>query len=214
MVELLTPVVKAYCSQRGFEVCSQAMQVYGGYGYTRDFPVEQYTRDAGITSIYEGTDGIQAMDLLGRKLPMNGGAVFQGFLDEIKKTVSLARQTDGLEALADDVEHAADNLGQVALGLLNMAGTPEVKTAFAFAHPLLESFGDVVLAWMHLWRALIAATRLAGNVKKKDEVFYHGKIKTARFFIGTVLPVALGRLAAIRGANPAAVDMSDAEFGG
>ena len=214
MVELLTPVVKAYCSQRGFEVCSQAMQVYGGYGYTKDFPVEQYTRDARIASIYEGTDGIQAMDLLGRKIGMNDGAVFKAFLEEIKKTISLAKQKEGLAELAAAVEQAADRLGQVAQQLLQMAVSPDVKTAFAFAHPFLEAFGDVVMAWMHLWRADIATTKLAGNVKKKDKDFYGGKIKTAKFFIGTVLPVTIGKLEAIKQANPAAVEMTDTEFGG
>jgi len=85
MVELLTPVVKAYCSERGFEVCIQAIQVFGGYGYTSEYPVEQLARDVKIASIYEGTDGIQAMDLLGRKLGMEGGKVFTSFLGEIQK---------------------------------------------------------------------------------------------------------------------------------
>ncbi|MBW2429008.1 MAG: acyl-CoA dehydrogenase, partial [Deltaproteobacteria bacterium] len=83
LADLLTPLVKAYCAQRGFDVCVQAVQVYGGYGYIKEYPVEQLLRDCKITSIYEGTDGIQAMDLLGRKLGMEKGQVFINFLGEI-----------------------------------------------------------------------------------------------------------------------------------
>ena len=83
LVELLTPVVKAYCAERGFEVCVQAVQVFGGYGYTREFPVEQLVRDTKIASIYEGTDGIQAMDLLGRKLGLKKGKPFMDLLTEM-----------------------------------------------------------------------------------------------------------------------------------
>jgi len=75
LLDLLTPVIKSYCSDRGFEICAEAVQVHGGYGYTRDYPVEQLLRDCKIASIYEGTNGIQAMDLLGRKLGMKGGVV-------------------------------------------------------------------------------------------------------------------------------------------
>ena len=98
LADLLTPLVKAYCAQRGFDVCIQAMQVYGGYGYTREYPIEQLARDCKIASIYEGTDGIQAMDLLGRKLGMDEGKVFMGFVGEIQKTIARAREAQGLEA--------------------------------------------------------------------------------------------------------------------
>ncbi|MEZ4605189.1 MAG: acyl-CoA dehydrogenase family protein, partial [Desulfobacterales bacterium] len=85
-IGLLTPIIKSYCTDRGFEATVQAMQVYGGYGYTADYPVERLMRDSKINSIYEGTNGIQAMDLLGRKMGMKKGAVFMEFLGEIQKT--------------------------------------------------------------------------------------------------------------------------------
>jgi alkylation response protein AidB-like acyl-CoA dehydrogenase len=90
--DLLTPLVKAYCAQRGFDVCVQAVQVYGGYGYIKEYPVEQLVRDCKITSIYEGTDGIQAMDLLGRKLGVAKGQVFLNLLGEIQKTMAQAKE--------------------------------------------------------------------------------------------------------------------------
>mgnify|MGYP000675235523 CR=1 FL=1 len=212
--DLFTPVVKAYCSQRGFEVCSQAMQVYGGYGYTREYPVEQLTRDARITSIYEGTDGIQAMDLLGRKLGMNRGKVFMDFLSEVQAVVSRARETSELSAMATDVEAAANRLGEIAMHLGKIAMSPKLKTAFAFAHPFLEAMGDVIMAWMLLWRAEIATSKLSSGAKKKDADYYEGQVRTAEFFIHTVLPGTLGKMNAIKRAHGAAVEIADAGFGG
>ncbi len=135
--DLLTPLVKAYCAQRGFDVCVDAVQVYGGYGYIQEYPVEQLVRDCKITSIYEGTDGIQAMDLLGRKLGMAKGQVFMNFLGEIQKTVSLARDTAGLEEITAEFERAVIRLGEVALHIGKRALSPKFKVDFAHAFPFL-----------------------------------------------------------------------------
>jgi hypothetical protein len=228
LVGLLTPVVKAYCSERGFDVCVQAMQVYGGYGYTRDYPVEQMARDAKIASIYEGTDGIQAMDLLGRKLGLKDGAVFMGLLEEMNKTVAVAREFPELAGMADRVDQGIRRLGETALHIGKTARSPEFKTAFAHGLPFLEVMGDMVLAWMHLWRAGLAAPKLAEMIgdaadpkeraqriaEKKDVAFYDGLIKTAAFFINTILPVTFGKMEAIQIGESAAVDIDDKSFGG
>ncbi|UCF92166.1 MAG: acyl-CoA dehydrogenase [Desulfobacterales bacterium] len=214
LADLLTPLVKAYCAQRGFDVCVQAIQVYGGYGYTREYPVEQLARDCKITSIYEGTDGIQAMDLLGRKLGMNKGQVFMNFLQEIQKTIIMARDLKGLQELTAAVEDATNRLGEVALHLGTTALSPQFKVAFAFAFPFLEVMGDVIMAWMLLWRAAIAARKLEGGVKKKDAAFYEGQIKTAEFFIHTILPTTRGKMNGIVKSHPSAVEISAAAFGG
>ena len=211
--DLLTPLAKAYCSQRGFDVCVQAIQVYGGYGYTKEFPVEQLARDCKITSIYEGTDGIQAMDLLGRKMGMKNGKVFMAFLKEIEKTVALAKETEGLNNLAGRVEKAGNRLGEVAMNLGKTALSPQLKVAFAFATPFLDIMGDVIMAWMLLWRASIAASKI-NKAKKKDVTFYDGQIKTAEFFIDTVLPVTMGKMDAVLESSPAAIEISAASFGG
>ena len=92
LIDVLTPVVKAYCTDRAFDVCTLAVQTFGGYGYTCEYPVEQYLRDCKITSIYEGTNGIQAMDLLGRKLGLAGGKFFMALLAEMQQTVAAARR--------------------------------------------------------------------------------------------------------------------------
>jgi alkylation response protein AidB-like acyl-CoA dehydrogenase len=212
--DLLTPLVKAYCAQRGFDVCVQAVQVYGGYGYVKEYPVEQLVRDCKITSIYEGTDGIQAMDLLGRKLGMAKGQVFMNLLGEIQKTIAMAKEIPGLEALVAGVEGAVNRLGDVALHLGKTAMSPQFKVAFAFAFPFLEVMGDVIMAWMLLWRAALAKQRLGNGAKKKDLDFYEGQIKTAEFFISTILPATLGKMAGIIKGNGAAVEISEAAFGG
>jgi hypothetical protein len=212
--DLLTPLVKAYCAQRGFDQCVQAVQVYGGYGYITEYPVEQLLRDCKITSIYEGTDGIQAMDLLGRKLGMDKGQVFINFLGEIQKTVARARDTGGLDAITADVEKAANRLGEVAMHLGTTAMSEKFKVAFAAAFPFLEVMGDVIMAWMLLWRAVLAKQKLDAGARKKDVDFYEGQLKTADFFIQTILPATLGKMDGIVQSNSSAVDISDAAFGG
>ncbi|MCP4673884.1 MAG: acyl-CoA dehydrogenase [Desulfobacula sp.] len=212
MIELLTPVIKAYCAQRGFEVCVQAVQVFGGYGYTKEFPVEQLVRDVKIASIYEGTDGIQAMDFLGRKLGMKKGMVFKGLLDEMGKTIAEAKKIKSLESMAESLGKAAEALGITAFGLGSTAMSEKYATAFANAHPFLEATGDVVLGWMHLWRALTAAKALEKNPGKKNQVFYGGIITSARFFMESVLPVAQGRMASVQALSDASLSMDEASF--
>jgi alkylation response protein AidB-like acyl-CoA dehydrogenase len=214
LAELLTPVIKAYCSERGFETCIQAIQVYGGYGYVREYPVEQLARDCKITSLYEGTNGIQAMDLLGRKLGLQKGAIFKFFIEQIQDTISLAKETKGIEPLAIETAAAVIRLGEIARHLGQTAASSRLAAAFAHAHPFLDVMGDVIMAWMLLWRAQLAASALNNGTSKKDAAFYEGQLKSAEFFINSVLPVTLGKMNAIFRTNGAAVEISDAAFGG
>jgi hypothetical protein len=215
LIDLLTPLVKAYCSQRGFDVCIQAIQVYGGYGYIKEYPLEQLARDCKITSIYEGTDGIQAMDLLGRKLGLKKGAVFMDFLQEIQKSIILARQAKVAEELTGKVEAAMNKLGETALHLGKTAMSPQSrKTAFAFSFPFLDAMGDLVMGWMLLWRAAVATEKLKSSVNKKDQTFYDGQIKTAEYFINAILPITAGKMDAIKGSSSEVVEISEASFGG
>jgi hypothetical protein len=214
LYDFLTPVIKDYLSVHGHEVCVQAIQVYGGAGYTKDYPVEQYARDCKITSIYEGTSGIQAMDMLGRKLGMKKGQVFGGLLGEMHKTVAEAKKYEHLTPLAQRVEKAVNRLGEVSMGLGKTAMSEKIKVAFAHSWMFLDVIGDVLLAWMMLWRAQTAAEKLAGKVKKKDEVFYNGQIKTAEFYIRTMLPIGMGKLDSIADCADAAIEIDEAGFGG
>ena len=213
MLELLTPVAKAYCAERGFEVCVQAVQIFGGYGYTKEFPVEQLVRDVKIATLYEGTDGIQAMDFLGRKLGMKKGQVFKSLLDEMGKTIVSAKKVKALESMADLLGKAVETLGITAMGIGGAAMSEKYATAFAHAHPFMESTGDVVLGWMHLWRALTAFNTLEKKTRKKDKAFYEGIVTSARFYLETVLPVARGKMLSVQALSDAALSMDEASFG-
>ncbi|RJP42969.1 MAG: acyl-CoA dehydrogenase [Desulfobacteraceae bacterium] len=227
LIDLLTPLVKAYCTDRGYDVCVQAMQVYGGYGYTKEYPVEQLTRDCKIASIYEGTNGIQAMDLLGRKLGMKKGAVVMEFLGEIQKTIAVAKNIEELADMAAKLEAAVNRFGETAMHIGKTAMSAEFKTAFANAYPFMEAMGDLIMAWMHLWRATIAVPKLktlAGGLdaaviaekaeKNKDVAFYDGLYKTATYYINSILPVTLGRMNAVFATTDAVVTMGEKSFGG
>ncbi|MDJ0810235.1 MAG: acyl-CoA dehydrogenase [Desulfobacterales bacterium] len=226
LLDLLTPVIKAYCSDRGFEVCSQAVQVYGGYGYTREYPVEQLMRDVRIASIYEGTNGIQALDLLGRKMGLKNGRVFMDFMEEVRRVIAQAREYEDLENLAESVDEALDQLGATALDLGQAALSEAFRSAFAQATPFLEVMGDVVMAWMLLWRAVAAQAgvekhlgHLAGEARRREcesnrqAAFYSGQVHSARYFINNLLPVSLGRMAAIRRLDDAVVAIPEDGFG-
>ena len=212
-LELLTPIVKGYGSERGYEVCVQGIQVFGGAGYTRDYPVEAIARDCKITTIFEGCTGIQAADLLGRKLGMQKSAVFMALLARMKDTVTVARSHEETTSLAGRLDAAIDRLGAAAGHLGRNAMSPRLRAAFAHSLPFLEVMGDVVIGWMLLWRATVAAENKAG-AKKKDLLFYEGQIKTAEFFIHTILPGTMGKMDAIEDCCDAAVAIDEAAFGG
>ncbi len=212
IVGLLTPVVKAYCSERGFEVCVQAMQVFGGYGYTKEFPAEQLVRDVKIATIYEGTNGIQAMDFLGRKLGMKKGMVFKNLLNEMGKTAAAAMKIETLKPLAESFAGSVKDLGKTAMVIGSAAMSEKYAAAFANSHPFLEAAGDVIMGWMHLWRALAAVNALEKKTKKKDQIFYQGVITCARFYMETVLPLTMGRMASVQALSDTALTMDEASF--
>ncbi len=227
LIDLFTPIIKSYCTDRGFQATVEAMQVYGGYGYTTDYPIERILRDSKINSIYEGTNGIQAMDLLGRKLGMKKGAVFMNFMGEVQKTTAAAKETDGLEDLAAGVDDALHRLGGAAMYLGKTAMSPDVKVAFAHGAGFMEVTGDVIMAWMLLWRACVAAPKLREITKgqegsqleetlrkNKNAAFYDGQIKSAQYFIQSILPATVGRINAIESGCRAVVDIPEAGFGG
>ena len=213
MIDLLIPICKGYVTDRAFDVCNSGVQVYGGYGYIREFPQEQLVRDCRITMIYEGTNGIQAMDLLGRKLGLNQGKPIMDLMAEIQGVIARAKEFEQLKPLCGKLGAALNRLAEVAMHLGAAAMSPQVLTAFAFAHPFLEASGDVVMAWMLLWRATVAAAQLNNGAKKKDAKFYEGQIKSAEYFVLSVLPITMGKMDAIMASCPAAVEISEESFG-
>jgi alkylation response protein AidB-like acyl-CoA dehydrogenase len=215
LIDLLIPVAKGYVTDKAFEVCSLGVQVYGGYGYIKEYPMEQLLRDCRITLIYEGTNGIQAMDLLGRKLGMNKGKPIMDLLGEVQQTIASAKSIPSLEPLAAKVEAAVNKLGEVALHIGQKGMSPDTRMmAFAHACSFMEVFGDVVFAWLLLWRARIAAQNLENGARKKDAAFYEGQIKSAEFFAHSILPISRGKMKAILESGSAAVDISADAFGG
>jgi hypothetical protein len=215
LIDLLIPIAKGYVTDKAFEVCSLGLQVYGGYGYIKEYPMEQLLRDCRITQIYEGTNGIQAMDLLGRKLGMNKGKPIMDLLGEVQQTIAGAKSIPNLEDVANKVEVAVNKLGEVALHIGQTGMSPDTRmNAFAHAYNFMEVSGDVIVAWLLLWRASLAAQNLENGVKKKDGAFYEGQLKSAEFFVHSILPVTLGKMDVILTSSAAAVDISEDAFGG
>ena len=213
LIDLLIPIAKGYVTERAFEVCSLGVQVYGGYGYCREFPVEQLLRDVRITSIYEGTNGIQAMDLIGRKLSQNNGQAIQDLFGGIRTAMEAAR---GLERTAPIAARLAPALARLETVAAHMTATVQADpmTGSAHAFTFMEAVGDMVMGWMLLWRAHTAAQALASGAKEKDAAFYEGQILSAEFFTRNLLPVTLGRMEAILGASTIANDIPEDAFGG
>lgn len=214
LLNILTPVIKSYCTDKGFQIASEALQVFGGYGYTKDFPLEQILRDVRVTSIYEGTNGIQAMDLLGRKLKMNEGAVFMGFINEIQKVIHMAREERTLTDLSEKLERVLGRFTELAMEMGKNVLGENFKTAFLNAVPFQEVMGDVCMAWMLLWRACAATQKLSEQTKKRDHDFYLSQKQTAAYFINSILPLTLGRMESIFANDTSALEISESGFGG
>jgi len=203
LLEFITPICKAYLSDRAFDVTELALQVMGGYGYIAEYPVEQHMRDVKIASIYEGTNGIQALDLIGRKLAAKGGAYFRALYEKLDKFVS---DTKEHAALGADVEAFSKQMllwsnATMELGMMGMSGDQAYPVLSAT--PYLEMSGNTVCAWLLLEQAVVAhdklealygergATEAAAQEELcRDDVearFYFNKIETARFFTHQIL---------------------------
>jgi alkylation response protein AidB-like acyl-CoA dehydrogenase len=213
LIDVLIPIAKGYVTDRALDVCNMAVQVFGGYGYTGEFPVEQILRDVRVTTIYEGTNGIQAIDLLSRKLGMKKNKLFLTLISEILKTIADAKKISGIKNMAVSVEDAVNKLSRVAIKMDQTAKGKDIFKAYSFASLFLEVTGDITMAWMLLWRAMIAQKKLNTAPRKKNIDFYDGQLKSAQFFIRSFLPVTLGKMDSIMDSCSAAVDISDEAFG-
>jgi butyryl-CoA dehydrogenase len=196
-LELLTPVVKSWPSQWCLEANSLAIQILGGYGYTREFPVEQYWRDNRLNMIHEGTHGIQALDLLGRKVVMKDGAaliamdqVVNASIDEAMVHVALVPMAQALQRSWRDVMDSVQTLRPRLKS--------EAEAVLANAHLFLEAFGHTVLAWTWLRQAFVAQRALDRGVVATDEAFYRGKLQAAQWFFRWELPKVTAQLALLR----------------
>ena len=187
LVQLLTPVLKGYGTDKGFDVAVMCQQVFGGHGYIWENGAEQYVRDARIAQIYEGTNGIQAMDLVGRKLPMNGGRALQAFLKIVADEVAQAKSDPKLAGVAEALEKASGQLGAATMWLMqNAMQNPE--NAGAGAVHYMHILGIVATGLMWLRMAKAAATLLESD--EGDTRYLEAKLITARFFAERVMPDA------------------------
>jgi len=203
-VELLTPICKSYCSDLGFEVCVTALQVFGGYGYIQEYPVEQHVRDSKIASIYEGTNGIQAMDLLGRKMRQGQGVLFMQWLQETNELLSKARDA-GLGDAAGAFEKCRDALGAAAMSLAGTA-RKDIDGAMVNATPFLNMFGVVELGLHALRQAITAKAALDAGCSDSDVAFYKGKLLNLSFYVANSLPRAVALSKSIRAADASCMD--------
>lgn len=202
LLEVLTPIAKSFPSQWCLEANSLAIQVLGGYGYTRDFPVEQYWRDNRLNMIHEGTHGIQALDLLGRKVVMQGGAGLKLLATRITDTLQRAGQAEGLAELAGELGGALQRLG-AATKAAWATGVPE--EALANATPYLQAFGHVVIAW--IWLDVALAARV-----QADEARRQGAGAACRYFFAYELPLVDAWLRVVSTREPVCREMDDAWF--
>ncbi|MFY7864296.1 acyl-CoA dehydrogenase [Roseateles sp.] len=200
VLEVLIPIVKSWPSEWGLEANSLAIQVLGGYGYTRDFPVEQYWRDNRLNMIHEGTHGIHGLDLLGRKVVMQGGQALMALAARINRTVEAALQQPGLDELGNALAAAMARVGRATKQAWS-SGEPE--EALANATPYLQAFGHLVLAWVWLDLALKAG---------QGSDFARGKQAACRYFYAYELPKIEAWLAVVGRRESVCKDMADAWF--
>jgi butyryl-CoA dehydrogenase len=192
LLELLTPVAKTYPAEKGLEAVSNGLQVLGGYGYCSDFILQQYYRDIRIFSIYEGTTGIQAMDLLGRKITMDHGAALTYLADEIEKTIKMAMGTDGLRPHAEALSEKTELLDKVLKYLLGYAGKGNYERFLADATVFMDFFGNILIGWLWLDIGLAAQRALSSGESNLEKGFYSGKIHAMQFYFTYELPKSEG----------------------
>jgi alkylation response protein AidB-like acyl-CoA dehydrogenase len=211
MIEMLTPMVKSYCTDMGMDVCQLAVQTYGGYGYCREYPVEQMMRDQKINLIYEGTNGIQSLDLLGRKLGMKKGVYFMNLLGLTQAAIAEAKAGDGFKDEAAIVEGALNACAATAMDFAKMMKmTPFVP--LIGAADFLNCLSDALVGWLHIWMANAAVKGLASATGDQDKAFYSGKIQGAKFFINRITGLVPAKLENLKKDEQSAMNISEEGF--
>ena len=208
-LELFTPLVKAYCSDRIYEMGRDGIQIFGGYGFTKEYPVEQYARDCKIFSIWDGTNYVQSIDLIGRKMKMEGGQVFQDWVDEVSAFIAANK---GNATVSKDVAVLAEAMDTV-LDLKTFYATvqsegknnlvPLTSTRF------LDCVAEVAVAHLLLEQALIAQGKLDAGCSESDANFYKGKLQTVRFYVANYLTQVFGRARTIKMQDTSAMDIQE-----
>ncbi len=227
MAEILIPICKAGCTDTSVLLTSEAMQVYGGYGYTSDYPIEQFMRDSKITTIYEGTNGIQSMDLTMRKILMNPDQYnYSVYKKRLNETIDKARGTVD-EKYVELVVRGMEKLDEIISMLAGLMKEGKFLNIFAAATPLQQAMFMLSLAWAHLWSLTITVPRmkeLVGEAKGEDReklltendeaAYYSGKVLSSQFYLGSEFPKFFGKAEAILFNETAVNKLSDPLFTG
>lgn len=210
MLDLLTPIIKSWPSEYGPRANDLAIQIHGGAGYTREYIVEQHYRDNRLNPIHEGTNGIQSLDLLGRKLGLNGGKTFMQLLNQMQATATQAAQYGETQGLVEPMQQAIQRLGAVAQFFAMQRQVPATLLT-ANSAVFLDMMGRVVIAWIWTWQACVAAKALA-QCAQMDRGFYQGKLQAARYFLRWELPRTVQQAELLMALDDTCVAMEDAWF--
>ena len=212
-VDLLVPLAKSYGSDQAFQICATAIQVMGGAGYLRDWPVEQYCRDAKIFSIYEGTNHIQALDLVGRKLMQRGGANVQDFTKDVGKFIAANKENPVYKDALETLSQAANSLTATGGKFLGWFGGGRMEMVPLAANRFLEMMSEVTLGWLLLEGAIIADAAAAKlPAEHPDQAFYSGRKYSALYFANNTLPGVLSKAALIAKEDRSSIDIPEAAF--
>lgn len=208
LLGVLTPIAKAWPAEYCVDANRLAIQVLGGYGYTRDYPVERFYRDNRLNPIHEGTNGIQAIDLLGRKALRDGGLGLRSLLAELQKTTGRAREHERLGPWADALDRMCATIGETVFALGGLAARGEVRRALMNATAFLHLVGHTVIAWIWLRQAVVAANALP-DAHESDAAFYQGKLHACQFFFRRELPKTERWAALLKSLDDTPVTMPD-----
>ncbi len=210
MVSLLIPVMKGFLTDKGFDVCVMAQQTLGGSGFTREWGLEQFVRDARIAMIYEGTNGIQSLDLVGRKLPQNGGKAIMAFFELVKDFIKENEDNEALkDGFLDPLKAASKDLQ--AAGMYFMAeGMKDPNNALSGSYDFMHLFGHVTLGL--LWARMAKAASDALEAGASDTDFYRSKIDTGRYYMARQLPMTGTHLARIQSGAAPVMTLDAANF--
>jgi hypothetical protein len=212
-VELLTPLVKAYNANLAYALTKDAMDVLGGAGYCRDYPIEQYARDVRVVGIYEGTQYIQALDLVGRKLAMEGGAVFMEFCGELMKFAGGLLEHPDFGADAKLLNQAAQHTADFAARFAGYFGDGRLSLIPMYATRFLDCLAETVLGQLLLEQGLVSREKLEQTKPDSaDGIFYRGKIATAQFYCRNMLTKVMGRYLSLQQEDLSAMEVPEEVF--
>ena len=209
LIALMTPVVKGFLTDKGFETAVNMQQVFGGHGYTEDWSQSQSVRDARIAMIYEGANGVQALDLIGRKLPQKGGAGMQTFFGIVKDLCKEHAEDEAMAEFTDPLKQASKELQEAVMWFMQH-GMKDPNNAAAGSTDFLHLFGYTAIGLMWAQMAKVAHDALAGNADDPD--FYETKLKTARYYMARVMPMTGTHLARIKSGGDTVMALDAASF--